>query len=133
MMEIMNGLFIRSVGAAGFVTTQVVLAFDVPTGEITPARARALVGVAFGLISVIVGGLSLWRAAGRLGKIGGIVALVLGLIGAILGVLHLAASTGGFGTGGGRLGAIVGLVLGLIGMNLGGIALARARRVPAND
>jgi hypothetical protein len=38
------------------------------------------------------------------------------------------ASTGGFGTGGGRDGTIVALVLGLIGINLGGLALFRSRR-----
>jgi hypothetical protein len=43
-------------------------------------------------------------------------------------VLHLAGSTGGFGTGNGRAGAIVALVVGLIGMNLGGLGLARSRR-----
>ena len=55
-------------------------------------------------------------------------ALVLGLIGMVLGGLHLAAATGGIGTGSGRAGAIVALVLGLIGMVLGGLALARSRR-----
>ena len=38
------------------------------------------------------------------------------------------ASTGGFGTGGGRNGSIVALVLGLIGINLGELALSRSRR-----
>lgn len=98
----------------------------------TPGRRRAIVGAIVGLISVVIGGLALARAAGRIGngngRAGAIAALPLGLLGAVLSVVHLANSTGGFGTGGGRAGAIVGLVLGLIGMNLGGLALARARR-----
>ena len=69
----------------------------VPIG-ITPGRARALVAVAVGLISLVAGGLALARSADRIG------------------------------TGNGRAGAIVALVLGLIGMNLGGLALARSRR-----
>lgn len=103
----------------------------VPIG-ITPGRARALVGAAVALISLIVGGLALARSAGRIGTGNGrasaAVALVLGLIGMVLSVIHLASSTGGFGTGSGRAGAIVALVLGLIGMSLGGLALVRSRR-----
>ena len=88
---------------------------------------------AVSLISLIIGGLALARAAGRIGignaRIGGILALVVGAIGLVLSGVHLAGSTG-FGTGGGRAGAIVALVLGLIGMILGGIALARSRASP---
>src|SRR5215208_5998861 len=78
-----------------------------PQIGITSDRARALVAAAVGLISVIIAGLALRRAAGPLGTSKGraIVALVLGLIGTILSVVHLAGSTG-FGTGGGRAGAI---------------------------
>ena len=101
----------------------------VPIG-ITLGRARALVAVAVGLISLVVGGLARARS-GRIGagngRAGTIVALVLGLIGMVLSVVHLgSSSTGGFGTGGGRAGAIVALAL--IGANLGGLALARSRR-----
>jgi len=108
----------------------------VPIG-ITPGRARALVGVVVGLISLVVGGLALARSAGRIGagngRAGAIVALALGLIGIVLSVVHLGNSPGGFGTGGGRAGAIVALVLGLIGMNLGWLALARSRRSRSAD
>ena len=127
-MEITNEIFSRLIVPVGLFTGQAVFALDVPAGEITSGRARALVGVAVALVSIIVGGLALMRPASRLGSVGAIAAPVLGLIGIVLGVLHLSASTGGFGTGGGRLGAIVGLVLGLIGVGLGGLALARARR-----
>lgn len=100
------------------------VAVDPPPGAITSGRARSLVAAVVGLISVIIGGLTLARN----GRAGAIVALALGLIGMVLSVVHLGMSTGGFGTGSGRAGAIVALVLGLIGMNLGGLALARSRR-----
>jgi hypothetical protein len=115
------------------------LGFNVaPTaGAITNGRARALVAVAVGLISLVIGGLALARSAGRIGagngRAGAIVALALGLIGMVLSVAHLGSSTGGFGTGSGRAGAIVALVLGLIGMNLGGLALSRPRRSRSAD
>jgi Family of unknown function (DUF6223) len=116
--------------------THLGFAMDVPAGAITSGRARSLVGVAFGLISLVIGGLAL-RSARRIGtgsgRVGAIVALVLGLIGMVLSVVHLGSSTGGFGTGSGRAGAIVALVLGLIGMNLGGLALARSRRSRSTD
>jgi hypothetical protein len=116
---------------ADLCNTHLGFAMDVPAGAITSGRARSLVGVAVGLISVVIGGLALMRSTRRIGtgsgRVGAIVALVLGLIGMVLSVVHLGTSTGGFGTGGGRAGAIVALVLGLIGMNLGGLALARSR------
>lgn len=97
--------------------------------ELTPGRARAMVAAVVALISVVIGGVAFARS-GRIdsGRAASIVALVLGLIGMVLSVIHLGASTGGFGTGGGRAGAIVALVLGLIGVNLGALALARWRR-----
>jgi Family of unknown function (DUF6223) len=107
-------------------------AVDPPPGAITSGRARSLVAAVVGLISVVIGGLALARSAGRIGngngRAGAMVALALGLIGMVLSVVHLGMSTGGFGTGSGRAGAIVALVLSLVGMNLGGLALARARR-----
>ena len=99
--------------------------------DLTAGRTRSLVAGVVALISLIVGGIALVQArrpGGGSGRIAALVALVLGLIGVILSVVHLGASTGGFGTGGGRAGAIVALVLGLIGINLGGLALARSRR-----
>jgi hypothetical protein len=115
---------------------QAVFAFDVPSGEMTSGRARALVGVAFGLISLITGTIALLRSRGSLGvgngRVGAIAALVLGLIAIVLSVIHLSIFTGGFGTGGGRAGAIVAIVLSLIGIALGGITLSRSRR-PYND
>jgi Family of unknown function (DUF6223) len=125
--------------AVDFCTIHLGFAVDLTDSVIgiTSGRARALVAVGVGLISLVVGGLALARSAGRIGtgngRAGAIVALVLGLIGMVLSVVHLGTSTGGFGTGGGRAGAIVALVLGLIGMNLGGLARARSRRPRSTD
>jgi hypothetical protein len=122
---------------ADFYNSQLVFAMDVPAGAITSGRARSLVAVAVGLISLVIGGLALMRSTRRIGtgsgRAGAIVALGLGLIGMVLSVVHLGRSTGGFGTGSGRAGAIVALVLGLIGVNLGGLALARSRRSRNTD
>ena len=111
------------------------LGFVVDPGTITSGRARALVAVAVGLISLIIGGLALARArrieTGSVRAVA-IVAVVLGLIGVILSVVHLGTSTGGFGTGGGRAGAIVALVVSLIGINLGGLTLARSRAMASS-
>ena len=58
----------------------------------------------------------------------------MGLISLVISGLALARAAGRIGTGSGQAGAIVGLVLGLIGMNVGGLALARSyRRVGADD
>jgi hypothetical protein len=97
---------------------------------ITSGRAESLVAVVVGLISIVIGKRALARAAARSGnggRRGAIVGLVLALVGMLLSGLHLARTTGGFGTGGGKAGAIVGLVVGLIGMVIAGRAMARAR------
>ncbi|MDQ0917093.1 DUF6223 family protein [Paenibacillus sp. V4I5] len=98
----------------------------------TPMRLRALVAVVAGLISVVIGGVSMSRFAGRFGtgkrRVGSIVAVVVGLIGIVIATLHLANSTGGWGTGNGRAGATFAIVLGLTGMVLARITLARSRR-----
>ena len=98
----------------------------------TEGRARANMAAIVGLISLVIAGLALARAAGHIGsgggKIGAMVGLVTGLVAVVLSVVHLTSFTGGFGTGGGRAGAIVALVLGLLGMVFGGLALARSRR-----
>ena len=121
-MKTLTGLIATCVTHFSFVV--------VDPGTITSGRARALVAVAMGLISLIIGGLALARVAGRTGAV---VAVVLGVIGMILSVVHLGTSTGGFGTGGGRAGAIVALVVSLIGINLGGLTLVRSRRFRTTD
>lgn len=96
----------------------------------TSGRAAALLPVAVGLISVVIGGLAL-RSAWRIGsgKRGAILTLIVGSVGMLLSILHLVRSSGGIGTGSGKLGAIVALVLGAIGAALGWMALARSRRI----
>jgi hypothetical protein len=125
-MEITNAILTKFIAVVGLLSNSVTFALDVPAGEMTSARARALVGVAFGLISVVIGVVNLLRSKNR---IVAIVASVLGVIGVVLSVIHLASNTGGFGTGGGRAGAIVALVLSLIGIALGGLVVARSSRL----
>ena len=99
--------------------------------DLTAGRARSMVAVVVGLISLGIGWLAVSRSAGS-GRTVAIVALVLGLLGVVLSVVHL-GSAGGFGTGGGRAGAIVALVLALIGMSLGGLAVARSHRTHSTN
>jgi Family of unknown function (DUF6223) len=99
-------------------------------GRTVPSIAAIL-----GLISVVIGGLALFRSARRIGtgigRTGAFMALALGLVSVIVGGLHTVNSAGGLGTGNGLAGAVVALVLGLIGLVLGGLALARSRRTAA--
>jgi hypothetical protein len=74
---------------------------------ITTGRAKALLGVAAGILSLVTG----WRALTRMdstnGKAGAIAGLpvVLGLIDIILSIIHLSSSAGAvFGSGSGKAG-----------------------------
>ena len=101
--------------------------------RVTDLLAAATVVGGFGLAAPAAANVSVQPAAASVytmspGRIGAVVAAVVGLIGMALGGLHLATSTGGFGTGSGRAGAIVAVVVGLIGTALGGLVLARSRR-----
>lgn len=97
---------------------------------ITSGRAKSLIGVAAGLISLIIG----WRVKSRsaagssTSRSWAITALVLGIISLVLSVLHLANTNGGFGTGGGKAGAVVALIVGLIGTTLSGMVLRSKRK-----
>lgn len=110
---------------------QSLLQVDLFLQIITSGRLSSIMAGVVGLTAVIVGRMALIRSARNLssGRVMGIIALVVGLIGMALSVLHLANTTGGFGTGKGRAGAIVGLVVGLIGMLLGALALVRSQRI----
>jgi len=95
---------------------------------ITAGRARALVGVAVGLISLGIG----WRARVRWNKgignvrSGAILALVLGLIGIVLSVVHLSVTAGAvFGSGSGKAGAIFAFIPNLGGIAFGGLVLRK--------
>lgn len=97
---------------------------------ITTGRLLSIVTGLFGLISVVIDRQALARSTDPIGsrRPKAIAALIVGLICVALSILHLALSTGGFGTGSGKLGAIVAMVIGLIGTSLGGLALTRSRR-----
>jgi hypothetical protein len=98
---------------------------------ITLWRLASIVTAVVGLVSVVIGRQALARSTGTIGsrRPKAIAALVVGLICVALSVLHLILSAGGFGTGSGKLGAIVAMLIGLTGTILGGLALARSRRI----
>ena len=100
---------------------------------LTPGRAAALLPGILGLISVILGSMALTRTAGTTGpgRLRATISLVLAMTAIVLSVIHLSRATGGYGTGSGWLGAIVAFVMGLIGAILGGLAIARSRRIAA--
>lgn len=99
----------------------------------TPQRIWATAAAGLGLVSVIIGGLSLARRAGRFGtgsgRRGAIVALVVGLITVINGWLILAVSNGGPGNGNGVVGGAGAFVLGIVSMVIGALVLIPSRRV----
>lgn len=88
---------------------------------LTPGRVAALVPGLIGLIGVLLAAIALLRKSmsNSTRRILTIIALVLALIDILFSGLHLARTTGGFGTGAGRLGAIVALIVGLTGIFLG--------------
>ena len=97
----------------------------------TSGRLYSTIDAVIGLISVVIGGLSLRRSTRRIGnsgRNGAIVAGVVGLIVIAYAGVHLTIFTGDFGTGGGRAGAIIAIVMGMTSMVLAGITLARSRR-----
>ena len=93
-------------------------------GYLTAGRAWSVVGIAYGLAAVVIGG----RALARFTRRTAVVALVTGVAGASVGALVVAAAEGGPGTGYGIVGGYVALVVGVAGLLLGGLALSRARR-----
>lgn len=75
--------------------------------------------------SIIIG----WRTKARYKNKGlvskgwPIAGVTFGLVAVILSALHLTATNGSFGTGGGKAGAILGLLVGLSGAVLSGLSL----------
>ncbi|MFI6704940.1 DUF6223 family protein [Nonomuraea sp. NPDC050478] len=97
----------------------------------TPERVWASVAALVAVGGVVIGWLA-WRSVRRAGSGGrrrAIAALVMGLVGGLNGAVKLAVADGGLGTGNGVFGAAMALALGLAGAALGGLALARSRRV----
>ncbi|MCZ8515301.1 DUF6223 family protein [Paenibacillus filicis] len=119
-----------------FLLVPTIASAEVTNGNVgyglTPGRLWATMDAVVGLISAVIGGLSLARSAGRIGtgsgRRGAIVALVMALIVIAYAGVHVTIFPGGPGTGDGRVGAIFAIVLGLIGMVLAGLTLARSRR-----
>jgi hypothetical protein len=98
-------------------------------------RVGPTVVALIGLISAVLGGLSIARPTGR-GRIkpgqgapvrlrGATLAAALGLFAIVLGTVFAVTADGGLGTGSGLGGAIVSVALGIAGVVLGGIAKAR--------
>ncbi|MEV4835875.1 DUF6223 family protein [Nonomuraea sp. NPDC049486] len=97
----------------------------------TPERVWASAAALVAVGGVVIGWLA-WRSVRRAGSGGrrrAIAALVMGLVGGLNGAVKLAVADGGLGTGNGVFGAAMALALGLAGAALGGLALARSRRV----
>ena len=136
-------LSICLISAISFLVTEKAFSQTARKGEnttavkgITPGRAKALIAVAVGLTSLIVGLSARRRAVRQIGpgkgKNGAMVALILGLAGIILSILHLSTSVGAvFGSGSGKAGAIVALILSLIGITFSWLAL-RYKKINTN-
>jgi uncharacterized protein DUF6223 len=98
---------------------------------LTLRRLWATTAVVLALAGVVSGGMTMYRAARRVGnhgRRGAIVALVAGPIAGVNGGLNLAVANGGPGTGNGVVGGAAAFVLGLIALVLGAVALTRSRR-----
>ena len=102
---------------------------------ITSARARSLVGGVLGILSIIIGLRMKARKAGnkKNAKPWILAGMILGLTAIIFSVVHLAVTSGGFGTGGGKAGAIVALVLGVAGATLSGRGLRSRSKTGGNQ
>ncbi|GGK79436.1 hypothetical protein Sme01_21770 [Sphaerisporangium melleum] len=104
----------------------------VSASTLTTGRLWSLVAALLGLAGVVIGGLALARASGRIGagtgRRGAFVALGTGLAGAVIGGLVVAAAKGGPGTGYGIVGGYLAVVVGLVALLLGALALTRSRR-----
>jgi hypothetical protein len=89
-------------------------------------RTVPTIAAGLALIGLATGGWALARPGRRTGTV---TALLLGIVGVVVGGLHGANAAGGLGTGNGLAGAVIAVVLGLAALGLGGVALARSRRL----
>jgi hypothetical protein len=98
---------------------------------ITTGRLTSIMIAVVGVISVIIGRQALVRINRRIGsgRPKAIAALVMGGTGILASGLHLALSSGGFGTGSGKAGSIVALVISIIGTAFSWLALVRSQQV----
>ncbi|WP_309117325.1 DUF6223 family protein [Saccharothrix sp.] len=114
--------------------SQIIAAASAFTGEVlaqsadpyafTPGRTWSLVGAGLGLVGVVIGVLALVKG-GRWA----FAAVGAGVVGAGIGAWVVSAAEGGPGTGYGIVGGYIALVIGVVAIALGGLAVARSRRV----
>lgn len=97
---------------------------ETPVKGITPARARSLVGVVVGIVSIIIG----VRGKRRSNRSFSFFAIGMGSLAIILGIVHLSTVSGDFGTGGGKAGALGALILGTVGGFFGVLTLMKLKR-----
>lgn len=99
--------------------------YELGTGRLVPTTAAVvgLISVVAGRLALARSG----RFSSGNKRARAIVSLVAGLLSVIVGGLHGANAAGGLGTGNGLAGAVIAVVLGLVGSVLGGLALARSR------
>jgi hypothetical protein len=95
------------------------------TGDRVVATAAAFVALA----GALLGGLALARPTSRSAKWTTVAAVGAGGIGMVAGALVVVTADGGPGTGNGIVGGYAALGFGLTAALLGGIALARGRRI----
>ncbi|MFJ7269978.1 DUF6223 family protein [Streptomyces sp. NPDC099050] len=96
-------------------------------GPSAVALVFALISVVLGALSLRAAS----RGGAANVRVRAIVGLALGLVGLIVGVVALAGADGGVGSGSGRGGSVVAVVLALIGVGLGALVVARSRRAVA--
>ncbi|MGW3999027.1 DUF6223 family protein [Amycolatopsis sp. NPDC004772] len=89
--------------------------------DLTPGRLWSLIAAVFGVAGVVAGVLALRRGRGA------VVALAGGVGSVVIGGWVVAAAKGGPGTGYGIVGGYVDLVIGAVALVLGGLAVARSR------
>ncbi|MEV6109295.1 DUF6223 family protein [Streptomyces sp. NPDC051940] len=103
--------------------------------DLTSGRLAASLSALVGLAGVIVGGLVLAGAHGRIGirseRTGATAALAAGVVALVAGGVVIATADGGVGSGSGLAGAYVAVVLGLAAAVIGGLARGRSRRAGA--
>ena len=100
---------------------------DVTVYGLTARRLWATTALILALFGVVIGWVAMTRPVRRSGT--AILAVGVGLIATVNGALNLTLATGGPGTGNGVVGGAAALLLGLIAVAIGGVALARGRRI----
>jgi len=116
----------------GTVFTAMVFAQDgnVANTKLTSGRLESILISVLGLASLIIGIRSFRsskRATSGNKRKAATIAAIAGILCIILASVHIANTTGGFGTGGGKAGAIVAITLGAAGIILSGLTVNRLR------